>query len=175
MKILDATCGNRSMWYQKNHPFATYLDIRREVLHTVTEPGRKLRGARTVAIKPEIVADFRNTPFEDDHFDLVLFDPPHLIYNGERKQSQMVIRYGMLRTSEYRRVIREGAAELFRVLKPNGILVLKWCEVDRTLAEILGLFPYRPLFGTRTGQRNNTHWVLFLKHRREATLEGWES
>jgi len=26
------------------------------------------------------------------------------------------------------------------------------------------LFPYYPLFGTRTGNSNNNHWVLFLKY-----------
>ena len=28
MKILDATCGTKSMWFQKNHPLVTYIDKR---------------------------------------------------------------------------------------------------------------------------------------------------
>ena len=30
MKILDATCGSRGIWYQKNHPFVTFMDKRKE-------------------------------------------------------------------------------------------------------------------------------------------------
>ena len=26
------------------------------------------------------------------------------------------------------------------------------------------LFPYPPLFGTRTGQANKNHWIVFLKY-----------
>ena len=29
-KILDATCGGRSIWFNKHHPAAIYCDKRRE-------------------------------------------------------------------------------------------------------------------------------------------------
>ena len=29
-KILDVTCGNRSIWFNKNHPAAIYADKRAE-------------------------------------------------------------------------------------------------------------------------------------------------
>lgn len=32
MKILDACCGSRMFWYERNEPHTTYMDIRREVL-----------------------------------------------------------------------------------------------------------------------------------------------
>lgn len=29
-KILDVTCGSRTIWFNKHHPAAVYCDIRRE-------------------------------------------------------------------------------------------------------------------------------------------------
>lgn len=29
-KILDVTCGSRTMWFNKNHPAAIYCDVRDE-------------------------------------------------------------------------------------------------------------------------------------------------
>lgn len=29
-KILDVTCGSRSIWFDKNHPAAVYCDKRKE-------------------------------------------------------------------------------------------------------------------------------------------------
>lgn len=29
-KILDATCGSRTIWFNKHHPAAIYMDNRRE-------------------------------------------------------------------------------------------------------------------------------------------------
>ena len=34
-KILDVTCGNRSIWFNKNHPAAIYADKRAEELYGV--------------------------------------------------------------------------------------------------------------------------------------------
>ena len=33
MRILDATAGTRSIWYQKNNPFTVYIDIETTVGH----------------------------------------------------------------------------------------------------------------------------------------------
>ena len=37
---------------------------------------------RILKVKPDIVADFKNIPFEDNSFSLVIFDPPHLLKVG---------------------------------------------------------------------------------------------
>ena len=79
MKILDACCGSRMFWYERNEPHTTYMDIRKEIL-TCKDRGLK----REIEIKPDIVADFRDMPFADATFDLVVFDPPHLI-RGDKK------------------------------------------------------------------------------------------
>ena len=36
-----------------------------------------------INVDPDVVADFRDMPFEDDVFDMVVFDPPHLRHVGE--------------------------------------------------------------------------------------------
>ena len=78
MKILDVCCGSKMFWYNKEEPHTTFMDIRDEVL-TYTDRN----AVRKVEVNPDIVADFRNIPFADDSFDLVVFDPPHLIHVGD--------------------------------------------------------------------------------------------
>ena len=34
-KILDVTCGSRTIWFDKHHPAAVYCDIRDEDLYSV--------------------------------------------------------------------------------------------------------------------------------------------
>jgi hypothetical protein len=68
-------------------------------------------------------------------------------------------------------VLSKGINELFRVLKNDGFFILKWCENDKSAEEVLNLFPYKPMFGSRTGQKNNNHWICFMKHRYDKTLE----
>jgi len=73
----------------------------------------------------------------------------------------------------YKQELKKGISELFRVLKDQGVFIFKWCETDRDVSEVLPLFPFRPLFGTRTGQKNNVHWIVFLKYCFEMDLENW--
>lgn len=56
------------------------------------------------------------------------------------------------------------ADECRRVLKPGGTFIFKWCEHEIPLREILALTPHKPLYGHRTGAREKTHWVAFIKH-----------
>lgn len=74
MKILDMCCGSKMFWYEKHEPHTTYMDIRKAT-YTAMDRGKE----RKIEISPDIQADFRNMPFEDNTFDLVVFDPPHLI------------------------------------------------------------------------------------------------
>ncbi len=85
MKILDACCGSKLFWFDKNCSFADYMDIREETYEIC---GKK------VNVKPDVVADFRNMPFKDNTYDLVVFDPPHLKWAGQK--SIMKAQYGQL-------------------------------------------------------------------------------
>ena len=52
-----------------------------------------------------------------------------------------------------------------RVLDDYGTLIFKWSEVNHTgpPKEILKAIGHEPLFGTRSGKHNNTHWLCFMK------------
>lgn len=148
-RVLDATAGSRMIWFDKNNPDALYIDNRQ--LETTLCDGR------TLNIKPDMVVDFRDMPFDDNTFYLVVFDPPHLIIAGDT--SWLAKKYGVLGKT-WREDIRQGFNECMRVLKPNGTLVFKWNEDQIKLSEILKTIEYKPLFGNR---RAKTHWLVFMK------------
>jgi len=162
-KILDACCGGRMFWFNKNNPDAIFTDIRYDT-YTMKDNGK----IRQLEVKPDVVADFRDLPFEENSFYLVVFDPPHLKSLGNN--SWMAKKYGKL-TADWRDDIREGFKECFRVLKPNGTLIFKWNEYDIPLKEVLNLAPQEPLFGHPSGKLQKTHWVCFMKQELNKTEE----
>ncbi|MCI1958853.1 MAG: class I SAM-dependent methyltransferase [Clostridia bacterium] len=149
MKILDACCGSKMFWFDKNNKDTIFMDSR-EIQTTLCD-GRKLE------IKPDIVADFRNIPFQENTFNLVVFDPPHLIRAG--KKSWLAAKYGILETT-WQEDIKKGFEECMRVLKSDGVLIFKWNEEQIKLSEILKVIGYKPLFGNK---RAKTHWLVFVK------------
>ena len=148
--ILDACCGSRMFWFDKEHPAAVYMDNRQ--LETTLCDGR------TLEVRPDVVADFRDMPFDDESFSLVVFDPPHLVRAGEK--SWMRLKYGCLEKDTWRGDLKRGFDECLRVLKENGVLIFKWNEDQIKLGELLGAIEARPLFGDK---RSKTHWLVFMK------------
>lgn len=158
--VLDPCCGSRMWWFDPANPLAVFGDCRREVVCVTDRSHGKTDGTRTVEIAPDVVMDFRQMPFADNTFCLVAFDPPHLVRAG--KASWLAAKYGRL-GPDWRDDLRRGFAECFRVLRPAGVLVFKWAETQVPLQEILQLSPVRPLFGTKSGKRAGTHWLVFIK------------
>ena len=78
-KILDVTCGSRTIWFNKEHPATVYCNIREEELTGIWKSGDG-QAERKCIVKPDIKCDFTDHPFEDESFSLVVFDPPHLRY-----------------------------------------------------------------------------------------------
>ncbi|RFM30048.1 TRM11 family methyltransferase [Deminuibacter soli] len=150
--ILDACCGARKMWFDKNNPNAIYGDIRSET--------HELIDGRTLEIRPDVVLDFTQLPFPDETFRLVAFDPPHIHDLG--KSSIMAKTYGIL-SYHWRDDIREGLKECLRVLKPYGVLVFKWSESSVKLSDVMPLLPQEPVFGHTSGKHGRTIWMTFLK------------
>ena len=149
-KILDACCGSKMFWFDKQNEHTVFMDNR--TLDTNLCDGRKL------VIKPDIIGDFRNMDFEDNTFYLVVFDPPHLKQAGEN--SWLAKKYGTLDKQTWPQDIRQGFNECIRVLKPNGTLIFKWNEEQIKLKDILKVIEYKPLFGNK---RAKTHWLVFMK------------
>lgn len=81
--VLDACCGSRMMWFDKQNPAAIFADKRHETL-TVTDRSHREDGTRTLRIEPDHLMDFRDMPFADGSFKLVAFDPPHLERAGPK-------------------------------------------------------------------------------------------
>lgn len=150
--ILDPCCGSRMFWFDKNDGRAVFTDKRSEQ-HTLCD-GREL------IIEPDIVMDFTDLQFDDEQFHMVVFDPPHLRKAG--KDSWMALKYGKL-DETWPIMIKDGFAECFRVLKPNGTLIFKWNEDQIPVKDILALTDQKPVVGHRSGKRSNTHWICFLK------------
>jgi len=149
MMVLDATCGSRMIWFDKDNQDTVYADNR--VLNTILCDGRVLN------VTPDIVYDYESMPFESNTFSLVVFDPPHLKNAGPK--SWLFQKYGKL-SDGWKDEIKAGMNECMRVLNTNGTLIFKWNEEQVRLSEILAAIDYKPLFGNR---RNKTHWMVFVK------------
>ena len=62
--ILDACCGSRMFWFDRQHPDVVFMDCREE--------SHILCDGRALEIKPDVVGDFRKMPFSDGTFRLVV-------------------------------------------------------------------------------------------------------
>ena len=155
-KILDVTCGARTMWFNKHHPAAVYCDKRREEYHHLW----KNAGNCSLNIDPDVLCDFTDLPFPDNSFQLVVFDPPHL--TGAKETAWLVKKYGKL-DDTWPHMLHDGFLECMRVLKPDGVLIFKWSEYDIPAAEVWKAIGQKPLFGHKSGKKSRTFWACFMK------------
>lgn len=143
-------------WWDKDHPLAVYMDKREE------PPGSSPRRPNW-SCQPSLLADFKDMPFEDETFQLVLFDPPHLV-RDKPSFSEVRLRYGELTSLNEQEEIGLGFAECWRVLAPGGTLVFKWAG---PLERVAPHFPCDPIVGTRDAPRGDTllgtRWFIFYK------------
>lgn len=158
--ILDMTCGGRSIWFNKQHPNCVYFDRREEDYTQVFETDS---GERHIRVHPDVKGDFRNLPFDDESFDLVVFDPPHIVStNGGT--GWMTKAYSFYHTKEEAKAsVAGGFKEGMRVLKQHGVLIFKWAETAIPTSEIITSFGIEPLFGHRSGKKLGTNWLCFMK------------
>lgn len=147
--ILDACCGSKMFWFDKENPNVLFADNRRV--------NTRLCDGRILVINPDMIIDFRNMPFPDNTFNLVVFDPPHLINAGEK--SWLAKKYGVLK-KDWKPYLKAGFDECMRVLKPTHTLVMKWNEEQIKTSEMLKAIECQPLFGDK---RSKTRWLVFMK------------
>ena len=155
--ILDATCGSRTIWFQKDEPHTLYVDQRE--FNTEKRFGSK-DSLRKYICKPDVISSFTALPFPDNSFYHVVFDPPHLVRAGD--DAWLTLKYGKL-PQDWQSVIKQGFSECMRVLKPNGTLIFKWSDVQVTTREVIDAIGMEPLYGHRSGKNMNTHWMAFMK------------
>ena len=152
-KILDVTCGGRMMWFNKKHPLAIYLDKEYRNAGCIGQQ-------KNFEVNPDVVGDYTNLPFDDNTFNLVVFDPPHAEINED---SIIGKKYGTLRGIDWRINIHDGFNECMRVLKLFGVLIFKWNEVKYSIRDVLDVIDYEPLFGHTTAKSGKTKWMCFMK------------
>jgi len=150
--ILDVCCGPRMFWFKKEHKNTIYGDIRKKSV--------KIIDGRRIEINPNLVMDFRDLPFKDSSFRMVIFDPPHLKSLG--KNSYIAQKYGML-FSSWETDIKKGFDECYRVLEDFGTMVFKWNEYQIPVNKIISIIKIAPLIGNRSGKQLKTHWMVFIK------------
>lgn len=152
--ILDACCGGKQFWFNKNHPNVLYVDIRK------TEKGF-IKCRPNFQVKPDLIADFRNfSEFKDKSFKLVVWDPPHMKQLGPN--GIFARKYGKL-GNDWKEDITKGFENCWRVLEDYGVLIFKWSESEIKIKEVLELFNQGPLFGHTTGSNSRTKWMCFMK------------
>lgn len=151
--ILDATAGYRMMWFDKQDPDTLYIDERPEC-------------------KPDILMSWKDlSKFPTESFKLIVFDPPHYLgkegwHNPNIKLNQD---YGLLKPETWPKDISCAFTELWRCLKPEGVLLFKWNDHDVRFDKVLSLLPVKPLFGQQVKVSNSKHhptstiWFCFMK------------
>lgn len=158
-KILDVTCGSRTIWFNKHHPAVLYCDNRREKDRKIWK-SRSGKSERHLTVDPDVLCDFTDLPFPDCSFSLVVWDPPHLLHVGD--SSWLAAKYGKL-GEDWPQMLRDGFRECMRVLKPDGVLIFKWAESDIPADKVWRAIGQKPLFGHHSGKRSTTFWGCFMK------------
>jgi SAM-dependent methyltransferase len=110
-RILDATVNARRFWKGSSRKIVG-LDI-------------------NPRFRPDVVGDNRDMPFDDEGFDVVVYDPPHVPNQGKdvakdfRRRFGLVLKSGMRRGFNLSHLYRPFAQEAYRVLRRDGHLFCK--------------------------------------------------
>ena len=168
--ILDATCGGRTIWTPENkkNPNVLYIDIRQELSpEFARSPHHR---TATHKIDPDEIQDFRNLPYPDKSFKLIVWDPPPIIKKDGQKNLTGIIpkKYGALYAETWQSDLKKGFKELWRILDNHGILIFKFHDKYVDHKKVLSLFSENPLFGTTTAKKghNTCRWFTFMKIRK---------
>lgn len=172
--ILDATAAYRSMYKNKQCSSIIYIDVERALL-----------------TKPTIFCDNTKTPFEDATFDSIFYDPPHGF--GEKQFDHLnqmsgdvaaaakhlpfvSTYYGWDKYSNQQSLIVhvfKAQREFHRILKNDGLLWFKWCEVKISLHRVLLLFEDWDVLmhinvadPTKTWGKSKSYWIVLTKKKK---------
>lgn len=161
MKILDLSCGRKAIWFDKNNPLVTFLDIR-----------------SGDGIAPDFICDTKNIPESvGKDYDLVVFDPPH---ENCGAKSNMAKAYGHFTRKEIIETITGSGKEAHRLTRKDALMAFKWNDCAYNLDKVLELLaPYwLPLFGHHLRNRGGSaaktqsYWVLLLRKNKDGLCDG---
>ena len=165
--ILDACCGMKYMWYNKQHPNAIYMDIRKE------EKGFN-KNRPFDKVQPDIQGDFTNLPEElkQKKFKLIVWDVPHL--KGRKLTGNMLKCYGALNPETWQSDVNKGFKQLWSVLDDYGVLLFKFSDYHIKFNDVLKQIPEQPLFFNKTTSKgvSETKWFCFMKIPKQLNSEG---
>jgi len=148
--VLDATANRRGMWKGQNTSNVLFLDIDKKV-------------------NPDIIANNELLPFKDEVFKNIVFDPPQFVLSKAENALPIHNRYGFwLRKQDFFKNLQKVNIEFSRVLKENGLLIMKFCTFNfqkedaiTTLNKFSLISNYsRP---TKGRGKNTVHILLFKK------------
>tara|TARA_R110000822_G_scaffold183684_1_gene323078 strand:- start:9 stop:482 length:474 start_codon:yes stop_codon:yes gene_type:complete len=152
--ILDVCCGGKMMWWDKDNKNTIYCDIRE------CEKGY-IEHCPNWSCKPDVICDYKDLPFEDNSFKLIVWDIPHII-----KDSGGIInkKYGSL-GNNWKEDTTKAFNSIWSKLDNHGVLIFKYSDLNIKVSEMLNLFPVKCLFGTMSKKAvNNTFWFCFMKN-----------
>ncbi len=164
-KILDATVNRGRFWKGSSRP-VTGMDI---------DP----------RYKPDVVGDNTVMSFEDESFDVVVYDPPHIPNQGKDKKKDFQIRFGLVASSPkengytFSHTFPPFLKEAYRVLEDEGILFCKitdyvhhhryqWAHIDLiSAARAVGFTPCDCIIKIRKGPIIDPKWKTAHHTRRQ--------
>jgi len=165
MLVLDACIGGALMydeWQLNLGESFISIDIRKGAY---TQDSDKRWSAKTLEVKPSVMADLKKLPFKNNVFDSIVFDPPHFacgINSFLRKY------YGSWDQQEVKESLKAANLEFARVLKIGNSLVLKIMPSDletyqKMLFNFIFYLPIRTVRpnGICTGTRKEQNSAIF--------------
>ncbi len=178
--ILDATSGNRFIWKTKDSPHVLFIDIEEDL-----------------EFQPDRILDCTNTDFPNEQFSIIFFDPPHDygVKKNSRKFTTPSKKVADEKWGHHRRYppyygwdkyqtktgllsfIHKAQKEFHRILKDDGVLFFKWCEIRLPLNNVLPFFKtWKEMMRFYIGHYSQdseaqTYWVMFMKTHGPRDLE----
>lgn len=177
--LWDATAGNRTIWITKDDPRILWTDIEEEL-----------------SFKPDRILDCRHTDFPDKSKAVIWFDPPHSwgriknetmfttpnreVHNEKWtrwKRNGHPRYYGFDKyetMDKLKEFISDSGREFHRVLRDDGILMVKWSESAFPLPDLLALFSgWQLLIKIRIGGKKESlkpsFWLILDKNMGKVT------
>lgn len=113
-KVVDVTCNRRRMWKSLETHGVIFCDIDPEV-------------------NPDVVCDFRNTPFATGEVSVIVFDPPHLpsAAGTDTSLQHFVSNYGLAKTvkgDNINSIFEPFLQEASRILMDDGLIFAKLAD-----------------------------------------------